>query len=366
MSSTRTSAKLVGVGLILLLLVGLVELLSYAGIAFPQGRNGTFVYDPSLITKTEVRTRPTFDPRLGWLPRNTDSLGARIDRSGQTDVCVEVYGDSFTWSDEVDDEHAWPNRLSSLLRCRVANFGVGGYGSDQAVMRYEANRKAAKLVILGHMAENILRNVNQFRNLVYPGNELVLKPRYVLSASGELGYVGIPELHGLGAEQVKAGLAHDYFVPDGPSGLVSGVSFPYTLAALRLASEHYQVQARFRGEPTHAAFYRPGHPSNGLATTTAIVQRFVDIARSNGQRALVTLIPTCRDLEYMATGHDAPYQPLIEALRERRIETFDFSRAFLETDFVRLFHDCVAHPNEKGYAFMADVLHKHLREVGAF
>jgi hypothetical protein len=76
-------------------------------------------------------------------------------------ACVSLYGDSFTWGDEVDDVHAWGNVLSKLLHCRVSNFGVGGYGTDQAYMRFHYNKNdKPKLVILGFYTENIQRNVS--------------------------------------------------------------------------------------------------------------------------------------------------------------------------------------------------------------
>ena len=53
--------------------------------------------------------------------------------------CVSLYGDSFTWSSEVEHEEAWGNLLATQLDCRVHNFGVGGYGSDQAYLRYITN-----------------------------------------------------------------------------------------------------------------------------------------------------------------------------------------------------------------------------------
>jgi len=65
-----------------------------------------------------------------------------------------LYGDSFTEGSGVDPEHAWSNVLSQLLHCRVANFGVSGYGTDQAYMRFLNNqRDPARVVVLGFLSE---------------------------------------------------------------------------------------------------------------------------------------------------------------------------------------------------------------------
>src|SRR5262249_30879361 len=88
-------------------------------------------------------------PILGW-PSPTSFGQGDFDASGSRYVpafpvpgstCVSLYGDSMTWGDEVDDEHAWGNILSRLLNCRVANYGVPGYGVDQAYLRFTTNEQ---------------------------------------------------------------------------------------------------------------------------------------------------------------------------------------------------------------------------------
>ena len=88
------------------------------------------------------------DGVLGWPSplttiENLDSSGARVSPAfpAPGSECVSLYGDSFTFGSEVNDEQAWGNVLARNLGCRVANFGVGGYGTDQAVMRFTENTK---------------------------------------------------------------------------------------------------------------------------------------------------------------------------------------------------------------------------------
>ena len=81
------------------------------------------------------------DSEFGWDSPNQDKYGARIDRSNfkNSQPCIDVYGDSFTYG-HPNEVYAWPSQLSSLVKCRVRNFGVGGYGSDQAFIKFkEAN-----------------------------------------------------------------------------------------------------------------------------------------------------------------------------------------------------------------------------------
>ncbi len=131
-------------------------------------------------------------PVLGWISqKDVDAHGSRLipaypDPTKFT-ACVSLYGDSFTWGAEVDNEDAWSNVLSSLLGCRVENYGVGGYGTDQAYLRFKLNiQDKSKVVIMGFLTENIFRNINQFRNLLYPNHRYALKPRFILDKDGNL------------------------------------------------------------------------------------------------------------------------------------------------------------------------------------
>jgi len=266
------------------------------------------LYDPEGLEGYEEYLRER-DPTLGWpAPMRMDPL--LMDSSGSRPVpafpevgraCVSLYGDSFTYGAEVDHEHAWSNVLSLLLGCRVANYGVGGYGSDQATLRFELNTDdEAPVVVLGHLSENILRNVNRFRTLLYSESRWGFKPRFVLDTPGGLELLPMPTP---APDQLQDFLLHperhladEYFVPGGDSGL-SHMSFPYTLSVLR-ALGHFHVRSELLGEPWFTDFYRPDHPSQGLEITARILERFVATAGSRGKAAVLVLIPTGLDLEY--------------------------------------------------------------------
>ena len=97
---------------------------------------------------------------------------------------MSIYGDSFTFGDEVNDDEAWGNVLSGLLECKVANYGQSGYGTDQAYLRFELNAAADKAPVnlLAIYPDNILRNLNQYRPfLAGPyASWLAVKPRFIV------------------------------------------------------------------------------------------------------------------------------------------------------------------------------------------
>src|SRR5262249_33727466 len=93
--------------------------------------------------------------------------------------------------DEVLLEETWGRQLEDQLarrgvRAEVLNFGVGGYGIDQAFLRWRAlgSRWQPHLVILGFVAEDVYRNVNLLRSFYYPATDLPFpKPRFVLDGA---------------------------------------------------------------------------------------------------------------------------------------------------------------------------------------
>ncbi len=81
-------------------------------------------------------------------------------------------------------------RRDPMLGCRVSNFGVEGYGTDHSYLRFKYNdRDRAKIVILGHLSENIIRNVNQLKGLLYHSRGVDLHPRFIIGQDGSLEFI---------------------------------------------------------------------------------------------------------------------------------------------------------------------------------
>lgn len=319
------------------------------------------------------------DDLLGWPTPESfgtgayDASGARISPAfpdPTTTSCVATFGDSFTWGDEVEPEHAYPNVLSQTLGCRVANYGVGGYGTDQALLRFRDRiEDPAPVVVLGHYSENIIRNVNQFRGFM-GGPGFGLKPRFVLEDDtlklvplAELTADEFTELGERGAEL----LPHDFFAPGGPTGIHTK-RFPF-LWSVPQAFGHYRVRAKLAGVPSYAPFYDADHPAGGLALTAAIIREFYTIATARGQKALVVLIPDEKDLLWRQEHGDLPYAPLAKRLEAAGIPlaplTTVIDEALGDREPCALYTRCGgAHFNPEGYALVATAVHRGLVEHG--
>jgi len=359
--------------LILAVLVALEGLAWLAAI--PLRRLGMF-YDPGRITQSFDAYVSRRDPMLGWAPRQgmpgIDAEGVRaIPTDMRADpICVALFGDSFTWALTVGDGETWGVLLARRLGCGVANFGVVGYGSDQAYLRYLERPKLGGIVLLNHSTENVLRNVTQFRNLIYPGPELALKPRFVESGDGPV-LIPVPRIAPDGFDAFLADpstvLTHEHFLPGTADGLAEA-KFPYLWSVLRAAVRSRPLGAALTGLPTYAAFYAPDHPSRALAVTERIFDEFAAAARANGQIPVVTIVPTCGELRHAQETGVWTYAPLAAHARDEAYPFLDVGPELLrrlggtppDGLYERIHGACSGHFNTTGYEYLAEIAYAFL------
>ena len=368
-----SQTKTIAFSLILLIFVLAFFELSAGVITWLLVRRSWMAAIPS-FTAAEVSTYfQERNPVLGWGPRvgpdgTVVELTPRHDpaRTLPDTPCASAYGDSFTLGSEVGDSAAIPSRLTQIFGCPVANYGVGGFGSDQATMLFHAQRDLdhAPVVILGHISENLLRNINQYRNLLYPGQEYFFKPRFKLSGDA-VAVVPIPVQRPTDFQELRRRPAQvlplDAFL-ERPRR-----TFPYTVALIRWGLFDYHVRAALAGRPRHEKFYRPDDPNRGVELTVAIGERFVQQARAQGRMPVVLLMPVGSDLTNAKETGEWIDQPLADGLRRRGVPVIHAGPAMLGRlageDPCRLFTHCNAHYNERGYLMVAEIVAEALREI---
>jgi len=161
-----------------------------------------------------------YDPFLGWTsrPGSTSENGlycANLDgiRTSAADILaskvpqggvlrVAIFGDSFTHGDEVPFENTWGYYLENNLRKRginaeVLNFGMCGYGMDQAFLRWKKHGRyfSPHIVIFGLFTDDMNRNVNLIRPIYYPSTDLPFsKPRFIGAKDAKLKLINVPTL----------------------------------------------------------------------------------------------------------------------------------------------------------------------------
>ena len=196
--------------------------------------------DQFLSNKEESQVE--YDPLLGWTNApgcvSKDGLyihnaqGIRVPESkreysyehSKDTFRIVFIGDSFTHGNEVVFEKSWPYLIEKKLNraglvAQIINLGVGGYGMDQAYLRWKTLGKKfqADLVVFGLQMENVRRNVNIIRPVYFPAANLAFsKPRFILT-DDSLELINVPpiapnEIPNLLANFEKWPLSsHEYF-----------------------------------------------------------------------------------------------------------------------------------------------------------
>ena len=145
------------------------------------------------------KTALIYDRELGWSQRpvvadhNAEGFittGPAPARARPADrLRIALFGDSFT---QGNYRTGWWRVLEEQLnaagvKCEVLNFGVGGYGMDQAYLRWQRDGAPWQphVVIFGFFAEDCYRNVNLLRLLRDPDSGIpFMKPRFIVEGDG--------------------------------------------------------------------------------------------------------------------------------------------------------------------------------------
>lgn len=268
------------------------------------------------------------DASTGWTYRpnailfdgsfTTNSIGMRSAREfsetpAADTIRIAALGDSFTAGPDVDDNEVWTHVLESALgdrriRAEVLNFGVGGYGMDQAYLRWQHIGKSlsADIVIFGFQPENLKRNVSVFRPIYARHTGIPLsKPRYLLQGD-ELKLINYPALPPAKLMEVyedfdRHPLSAYEFYYTGASPIPDWWPFP------RLANLIYQTISK------------PSKPSDDLGPDSergrlgkAIADAFAQDVAGSGANFIVMHLPVKRELSSHHNGGRPRYTFLLE------------------------------------------------------
>jgi hypothetical protein len=104
---------------------------------------------------------------------------------------VLLVGCSYTFGHGLPYEETFAGRMAATpaLPLQVVNFGVQGYGTDQALLWLERNyaRFNVKAVVYTFLEDHVSRNANDDRRLLYPDARfLATKPLYGIGRDGAL------------------------------------------------------------------------------------------------------------------------------------------------------------------------------------
>ena len=289
------------------------------------------------------------DPLLGWSTRPSGRLGgeggpvatqnAQATRSLRDYATtpppgvlrIAAFGDSFVHGDEVGDGEEWTALVErSRPGLEVMNFGVSGYGPDQAFLRWQRDGRGFRpaVVVIGYMTENLLRTQNVFRPFYERASGFRLsKPRFRL-VDDELVLLPNPlatraDLDALlrdpPAVLERLG-RHDAFFAG--SGLHSS-RFDFLPSVRFLSLVPSALGARARGRDLSSS-----PDGEAFRTTRAILLAFCRDVRDAGATPLVAVFPNETDLASLRGGGGRAWQPMVEDLRRGGCPTVDLADRF--------------------------------------
>jgi hypothetical protein len=317
-------------------------------------------------------------PVLGWTIRpngagglyraNSQGLRAEVDYSltPQPEVVrIGAFGDSFTHGDDVPVQQTWIETLSRMRPgTEVLNFGVAGYGPDQALLRYHHDgvRFQPQIVLIGFMSEDIYRSVNVFRPFYFPVGQAVAKPRFVLEGD-ELKLLPNPlsavedYQRLLDSEQSVLPMLglHDWHYQSrytrSPLDLFPSVRFA-KLAWHEIIQEKIITRGAYNTR------------SEAYLVTRGILEKFYQDVLDNQSIPILVLFPTETDIDQYLRKGTTRYSALGSDFESKGLHTLDLVAAFAsraESKGISALFSGSRHYSALGHQVVAGAIHGFLQ-----
>lgn len=263
---------------------------------------------------------------------------------------IKVFGDSFAFAAGMSDSETFEYLVEKKTGWETLNYGVVGYGTDQALLKYTDNRIKTKYTVLCILDENIERLLTRCRGLLAPRMALKPKPRFIIMPDGFITQLENPiknasELGKLkDISFLKSLKEHDYWANYYKSlNAPSQLRWPATLTIVK----HFDYflgtaikHARFIVSPTYESHYARWpynhlyeEGSEGLKLMTFIVNQFVATAAARDEIPIVLIFPKRETMEIVQNYRKKPYQSLVNFMEAERYNFIDFGNVFIDNDW---------------------------------
>lgn len=363
MVRTLTPRRLAGVAVAIFCGLLITEALAFVALRVGRSRLGDgFRTRRAILAEQSERIRVllegdstrllVLDSALGWRYRanRADSIngsnawGARgrreyTARPGSHVTRVAAFGNSFVYGNEVADHDSWAAQLEQRdPNVEVLNFGVGGYGMDQAYLRFlsEGRAHGSQVALLGFAPDDLGRLVNVYRRFRSSDELPLFKPRFREASDGSLELLPNPATSESFYERLlrnptvvaEWGVHDDWFEP-----AIYRNPWHDRSATVRLLTGLWiRVRRRYLGHGRLLRGDSYNMESSAFRIQTRLFQQFADSARARAQLALVVFLPDRWTVEQVRAGRAPVYAPLLDVLRERGIPFLDAAAAFRERD----------------------------------
>ena len=295
------------------------------------------------LISERIVPRKVYDSQLGWNVLANLETPWEIIKNGIRDEKVYSYhkskgvirmlafGDSFTYGEECSNKSIWEKFLNDSGNIEVLNFGVPGYGLDQAYLRYlkEGKKYETDYVLIGFIAEDANRQVNTFRYFYTPYEWYWSKPRYYLE-NGKLklleNYFQRKEDIMKLVENPRKTIAElgerDYFYQ---TRFYSRGFFDF-LPSVRLFKVLFSIYREQMTGMLRNEVYRSD--SEAFQITVKTFDAFVDDVKKAGAVPIIMMFPEREDFYRRQSGRTKRYEVFLKHFQEKGYYYFDAMDAF--------------------------------------
>ncbi len=325
---------------------------------------------PASLKAAEARrfvSSKTFDPELGW---DKDPI-ARNYVDGKR-YMAQSYGDSFVEGAEVGPDHTWQAQFERLTGEAILNLGVGGYGLDQAVLKFEkyGRRYPARFAILGLYPETYRRALSYHPFYYFANSDaftFAFKPLFVKKGR-RFELIRPPCADAVCLMQALSNPDHeiwrrlsryDYWYKNNQKK--PAPDFPITIKYAQLLPQILQ-QRRERQGAENYFFVNAG----SFELVEYLIERFVKYSREIGMTPVCLLLYAPVDLRIIKAGVRLD-EKLLKLLKTRNIPHVDTAPYILEQyrqdDGFMGLSAPEGHLNERGNRLVAESLAQGLRSI---
>lgn len=268
---------------------------------------------------------------------------------------IAIVGDSYTFGLEVPFESTWGNKLEKQLpfRAQVLNFGVDGYGVDQAYLRYHRDIRSwhPDVVIFGFISHDLYRSMVAYPFISFPEWGFPFsKPRFAVE-NGQLNLVAT------GPESSET-LFSSKSVEDLPF-------IEYDPGYDKRSWEYRWYHSSYLARLILGWFPRWPDPSPHesldaiVAINAEILEHFMREAMNDGSMPYIVYFPSRGDF----SGEERKAKDLIfDALRHKGLHYEDLTPCLRRSELHSLFIEGHPHYSQEGNAIAAKclmpILHK--------
>ncbi len=327
-----------------------------------------------------------FHPAFGWnIPKAEEgAIGQRRSPGYKADASYQIktFGDSFVYGFHLSDRETFQHFVEEKSDWQCLNYGVNGYGTDQALLKYRHSSVKSKYAILGVLDENIARVVTtwwSFYSFRDVNNIIGTKPRfllqnqdYVLMPNPIQDYNGLKQLHD--PDFVKTLAERDYWphyhAAINAPPLLRWPAMATLLPHLNFFVRNVSMMMQNRFAPTYESrtgrrrfYHLYENDSEALKTMQYVIGEFVYTAEERQEIPIIMIFPIKDTMSIIKEFGKKPYQPLIGYLRQMNYQFIDFGDVFLQENHRPFYFEDDFHLSAKGNERVAEELIRYIQAL---